>query len=453
MRPGILHLPPVPPNPSSIAAPLNSWSKTSRRIALLVAAVITGAYAYAAGLWGRSFLIMPDVGWYMRMASGDIYRVMQPFASRQLGPAVVRFLSWVLHWPVERAFLLEGTISMILLVAVVYLLMVRTTAPRWILAAVAVVPFWPQLYFGLGLPDLWYAAMIAIFLMLLAQRHFLAAACMMLPLMLSRESTSLVLVCFLIAGWRPLRWPGRLLALGSAMAGTVFIQHLTAHNPGNREHLPQSVYMLSKIPWNFMRNVLGVTPWSNVYPQLCRVPVWQHSLELGPVHAIGVCGVSGKQSTMAVFELTTVFGLLPLLTIFLWWRSRRQRGRSLLLNFCLLYGGISVLLSPLLGAGVGRLLGYSWPFCLVALPLLFDDIRQRYAVALDSKGVVAGLGFLCLHGLACALSVATATLLPAGVGVGLWVAGYLLLRWWFGAAAEDAEKRLPGNPVDAAAGA
>ena len=446
-------MPPVPPQLNPIAAPLNSLSRAARWSAFLVAAVITGAYAFAAGLWGRSFLTMTDVGWYIRLASGDIHRVMQPFASRQLGPAVVRFLSWALHWPVERAFVLEGTISMIVLVAVVYLLMMRTTAPRWILAAVAVVPFWPQLYFGLGLPDLWYAAMIAIFLMLLAQRHFLAAAFMMLPLMLSRESTSLVLVCFLIAGWRPLGWRGRLLALGSALAGTVFIQHLTAHNPGNREHLPQSVYMLSKIPWNFMRNVLGIIPWSNVYPQLCRAPVWQHSLELGPIHAIGVCGISENQSIMALFELTTVFGLLPLLTIFLWWRSRRQKGRSLLLNFCLLYGGVSVLLSPLLGAGVGRLLGYSWPFCLVALPLLFDDLRQRYAAALGSKGMVAGLGFLSLHGLACALSAALPTLTPAGVGVGLWVAGYLLLRWWFGTAEESPEKRLPGNPADAATGA
>ena len=408
--------------------------------------LITGAYAMVVGARMGPFFTATDTGWYIRLASGDIHGVMQPFASRQLGPAVARFLVWGLHWPLQRAFLLQGTVSLAVLLAVILLLMMRTATPRWMLAAVAVVPFWPQLYYGLVLPDLWYAALVAVFLVLLARRHFLTAACMMFPLMLSRESTSLLLVCFLIAGWRPLRWRGRLLAVGAALGGMMIVQHLTAHNPGNKEHLPEFVYMLSKVPWNFVRNITGIEPWSNVYPQLCSVPVWQHSLQWGPVHAIGVCGISDWLPVVTVYEIVSVFGLLPLLAAFLWWRSRHDKGRSLLLNFCLLYGGITVLLSPVLGAGVGRLLGYGWPFCLVALPLLFDELRERYAEALRSKGTVASLGLLGLHLPACALAAATPSLPIAAFGAGLWVGGFLLLRWWFGPTVEGAGKRLQNNP-------
>jgi len=450
-RPGICHLPPAPPKLNPIAAPLNSLGMAARWVAFLAAVLITGTYAIASGMRLGSFFHMSDIVWYIHLASGKTDNVMQPFASRQLGPAVVRLLAWMLHWTVQSAFVLQGTASLIVMLGVVYFLMVRTSAPGWILAAVAVVPFWPQLYYGLVLPDIWYAALISIFLLLLARRHFLAAACMMFPLMVSRESTSLVLVCFLLAGWRPLRWSGRLLALGSALAGTVLVQHLTAHNPGNKEHLPESIYLFSKVPWNFLRNVAGVDPWSNVYPELCRVPVWQHSVKLGPIHAIGVCGYPNGLPVMALLQMASVFGLLPLLGGFLWWRSRRQRERSLLLNFCLLYGGVSLVLAPLLGVAISRLFGYGWPFCLIALPLLFDDVRRRYGAALTARSGAAGVGFLGLHVAACALTIEAPTMWAVAAGVGLWVGGYGVLRWWFGATAEGAGKRLQGNPAGAVA--
>ena len=431
---------------STFLAPLSRWNKPARRGAVVLAIVVTAAYAIVGARYFGSIFSMSDVGWYLRMAAGDSHSVMQPFASRQLGPAVVRVLARLLHWPVQSAFLLQGVVSLIVVLATVYALIVRSAAPRWVLVAVALVPFWPQLFVGLVLPDLWYAAMVSIFLLLLWRKHFLIAACMMFPLMVSRESTSLLLVCLLIAGWRPLRWPGRLLALGTALAGTLLVQHLTAHNPGNFERLPESVYILSKVPWNFLRNILGIVPWSNVNTFMCPVPIWQHSLHLGSIHAVGVCGFSISQPAAVLDAALTTFGLLPLLGAFLWWRTRSHKGRSVFLRFCLLYGGISLLLAPMLGAWASRLFGYGWPFCLIAVPLLFNDLGELYGEALASKRAVAGLGFLGLHLVACRLDFENLDLPMIAFILGLYLAGFGLLRWWLGPPVRDVGNRFQSNP-------
>jgi len=428
--------------------PLSRWSKAARRRAVVSAVVVAAAFTIVAAMHLFPIFSMSDIGWYLQLAAGDTHSVQQPFASRQLGPAVVRLLAWLLHWPVQRAFVLQGVISLLVTLTAVYTLMVRTTAPRWMLLAAAAVPFWPQLFNGLVLPDLWYGAVLSITLLLLARQRLIVAACMMFPLMVSRESTSLTLVCFLIAAWRPLRWPGRLLALGAGVAGTLLVQRLTLHNPGNPEHLPQSIYLFAKVPWNILRNFMGIEPWSNLYPFLCQVPVWQHSLHLGPVSAVGVCSVSFQQPLAAISTASTTFGLLPLLLAFLWGRRRRTAGRSVLLRFCLIYGAISFLLAPMIGVWFDRLFGYSWPLFMVALPLLFDEFPRG---AFAAKRAVGAVGFLGLHLVACAAGF-WETGAPGAVPfvileLLLYIAGFLLLRWWLAA---------PGNgahgPVDDTAG-
>jgi hypothetical protein len=419
---------------------------------VLVAVAITGSYAVAAGSHTGSPFHAADADWYMLLAHGDSRHVMQPFASRQLGPALVKLLAWMLHWPIENAFLLEGAVSLAVTLMVVYALMLRTAAPRWLLAAVMMMPIWPQLWLSLALPDLWYAALLSIFLLLLARQQLLAAACMMFPLMISRESTSLTLLCFLIAVWRPLRWRGRLTALASVMAGGALVSHLTAQSPGNHEQLPQVFYLLLKAPWNFMRNVGGVYLWSNMYTDICPVPVVQHSFHMGPVKSVGMCGFTLLQPLITLTAGLTTFGLLVMMVAFLWWRTRHFRSRSPLLNFCLLYGGVSFVCAPLFGTAVYRLFGYSWPLYAIALPLLFDDLRrsEMYRAMLEPQKVRYGLGLLALHGMICAVTFIPLSLFVAGAVVTLNIAGFFLLRAWFGPPVSGSGETASENPQAAA---
>jgi hypothetical protein len=255
--------------------------------------------------------------------------------------------------------------------------------------------------------------------------------------MLSRESTSLTLVCFLVAAWPAMerrRWLVAAVAVVAALVGSVVVAKLAVGSRPNVEHLPQTVYMFAKLPWNFLRNVVGVMPWSDANPELCKVPVWSVPLHFGPVHALGVCGFSFMQQLLALEGTLTNFGLLPLLAVVVWWRSgvlrsRRGHGRSALLRFALLYGGVSFVLAPLLGAGFVHLMQYAWPLFLVGLPGLFYELPP---LAMTAGRGWASVGFFALSLGVPAIERWRDVGQGLGMGLAIWGVGYWLLRVWLG---------------------
>jgi hypothetical protein len=377
----------------------------------------------------ESVYVAGDARFYLSLATGDYSEVMQPFASRQLGALLVTGLMRLLHCSVERGFLLEGTFSIVVMLVVTYFFSFKSAAPRWLLFAIAFVPFWSGLLQDLVLPDLWYSALLAVLLLLLEGEHLLAASLMMFPLMLSRESTSLTLVCFLLAAWKRLRWTDRAVAVIATIAGSIVVKHLAARAQPNTEHLPESIYMLAKVPWNFLRNVLGLAPWSNVNTQFCPVPRWQLPVHLGPVHAIGVCGFSSIGWISISEAGLTEFGLLPLLVAFLWWRTRKLAKPNVLLRFALVYGAASILLAPVLGTWFTRLIGYAWPIFFVALPLLFDCLPHK---AIKPSRDLAALGFFATHMLVFSFAYRWFWITQLEVNLLLLTLGFFLLRYWLG---------------------
>ncbi len=429
--------------------PVNRLSLPSR-IAFGLAAIIgCMLYAMYSISYSESVFVDGDARFYLGIATGDYRQVMQPFASRQLGALVVAGLMHLLHCTVETGFLLEGTASLVVMLVAIYYLAIRVAAPVWILFAIAFVPFWSVLAQGMVLPDLWYSALLTVMLLMLEDEHMLAASLMMFPLMLSRESTSLTLVCFLLAAWKRLRWTDRVAALISALAASALVKHLADRAQSNVEHLPQPVYMLAKLPWNFLNNVLGLSPWSNVNTQFCSVPRWTMHLHFGPVHAVGICGFSPlgwiKISEAALSE----FGLLPLLLGFLWWRTRKLDTSSVLLRFTLLYGAASLLLAPVLGTWIARLIGYSWPIFFVALPLLFDRL-PRLTRKLSQE--FAALAFFSLHVLIFSVAGRWFWITQFVVNLSLWSIGFFLLRYWLASGGPcvdslTSKRILPVEPV------
>jgi hypothetical protein len=430
---------------TTLTLPMRAWTQRERWLALVVA-LLMGAGTTLAIVHLPSVFHSPDSSHYMKIASGLTNTVMQPFASRQLGARVAALLARLMHTGVRQGFLLEAALSLVFAMGVTCWLALQTSAPRWLLAALMLVPSWTLLVQYLVLPDLWYAALLAGFMLLLAKERWLGAALMMFPLMLSRESTSLTLLCFLIAAWPRLeawrRWWLLATALVSAVAGSLIVGRLASGSQPNGEHLPQAIYLFAKVPWNFLRNVVGVLPWSDGNSQLCTVPIWSMPMHLpfhSSVHSIGVCGFSLIQQGLAVEGTMTNFGLLPLLVAVLWWRHRRWQGRSVLLRFALLYGGISYVLSPVLGAGFAHLMQYAWPLFLVGLPQLFDEFELG---RMTPSRMAAGLGFFALHLIAGAISFLPWFLLMIGSGTVLWVAGYLLLKYWCGTSSPQPETAL-----------
>jgi hypothetical protein len=407
--------------------PMRAWSLRARWIALACGVLLGAALAVSIASHEQPFFHIADSSQYLRLANGNLQGVMQPFASRPLGAMLARAFAELLHLSIHGGFFVEAAISLLVLLAVVCWLMLGTAAPRWMLVAVVAVPTWVTLVQNLVFPDLFYAALLALMLLLLARGHLFAAALMMFPLMLTRESTSLTLLCFLLAAWSSLRWRDRIAAVLAAVAGTVVVSRLAAGAQPNVEHLPEAIYMLAKIPWNFLRNVLGVLPWSDANTELCKVPVWSFPFHFGPVHALGVCGVSFHQQLVAIDVTLGNFGLLPMLLVWLWWRGRRGPTRSLLLRFTLLYGAVSFLLAPVIGAGFLHLVGYAWPLFLVALPQLFAPFQMSFGA---NRRAAAAVGFFGVHLAVCGAAFWTAFLPGIGVKLALWAVGFLLLRAW-----------------------
>ncbi len=356
--------------------PLNTLSPRRRVGVVAVCTLLTAGWSWLRNGDLRYAWTLPDVMYYVDMAKGRYDLVPAPFSSRPLAPMLARGISSLTHRPTESGFAFLASCFLLFALAAIFWLAVRTAAPRCTLLLVAAVPFWPQLLGYAGLPDPLYTALLAVLLLALeGERPYLAAA-LMLPLMSARESTWLAVLCLVLVTGRGRRWRVGLLAFGSAAAGAVLVRHVSAGGLPNPEHLPGGLYMAGKLVANTARS-FGVNPWSNVYPELCGTPLWQHALRLGPVHSVGVCNVSSDVPIQTLSGALTVFGVLPLLSLALWAAGRIPLGRtSVLTRFCVIYGGISFLLAPSLGTWYTRLFGYGWPLFLVALPRLLEGLAD-----------------------------------------------------------------------------
>ena len=407
-------------------------------LAAIIGCLLYGMYSLSNA---ESVFVAADARFYIAMARGDYSQVMQPFASRQLGALLVTGWIRLFHGSVETGFLIEGTASIVFTLVAICYLALKTSAPRWLLFAMAFLPFWNFLLQDLVLPDLWYSALLALLLLMLEEERMMAAAIMMFPLMLSRESTVLTLLCFLVACWKRLGWTQRITAVTSTVAGSLVVKHLALRAQPNSEHLPASIYMIAKVPWNLMNNVFGLVPWSNVNTQFCVVPRWAFPVHVGPVHAIGICGFSATGWGLISEALLSEFGLLPLLLGFLWWRGRKLGTPSMLLRFTLVYGLASLVLAPMLGTWAARLIGYAWPVFFVALPMLFDRIPHG---ATAFRRECAGLGFFAAHMLIIFLAYRYYWTTMLMLNLSIWLVGYCLLRYWLGT--EDRRFERAGMP-------
>jgi len=422
----------------ALNAPIRRLSPVARiaaGLAAIIGCLLYGMYSLSNA---ESVFVAGDARFYIAMASGDYSQVMQPFASRQLGALLVAGWMHLSHCTVETGFLIEGTASIVFTLVAIYYLALKTAAPRWLLFAMAFVPFWNFLLQDLVLPDLWYSAVLALLLLMLEEEYLLAAALMMFPLMLSRESTVLTLACFLVACWKRLRWAERVVAVLSTVAGSIVVKHLAMRAQSNSEHLPASIYMLAKVPWNLMNNVFGLVPWSNVNTQFCAVPRWAFHVHLGAVQGIGICGFSVAGWADISEAVLSEFGLLPLLLGFLWWRGRKLDAPSVLLRFTLVYGLASLVLAPALGTWAARLIGYAWPIFFVAPPMLFDRIPRK-TITLGRE--CAGLGFFAAHMLLIFVAYRYFWMTLLVLNLSIWTVGYWLLRYWLG---------TEGSPIDRA---
>ncbi len=392
-------------------------------------------FAILLGLPGAIYA--PDAGQYRLLALGQRNAVPAPFSARILGPATAGWLGRVTGLGVDTGFLLLGIVCLVALIVLVAGLLWSWRAPIAIFAGIFLMPFWVDIFHDYYLPDLLHATILAAILLCLFYGHNGLALLLLFPAYLARESTLLLVLCLIFACWR--RIPLRTASLGflAMAAGLLVSRHYAQSGPASVHGLGGGVYILGKLFWSFFKNVLGLPLWSNTLPE-CS-PVWVTALphSLGAIRQVGVCRPSVWGPGRLLLAWFGIFGIGPALAVVLWRRmvpllSGQGRdpgltpGMVIVFRLCVVYGVISILMAPLLGASADRLVEYGWPFYFGVLPWFI-------VASYDLRGLRSAW-IVLLHLLTCWVAwfgfrVQTPSFLLAGLAVlGLNGVGYALLR-------------------------
>jgi len=329
--------------------------------------------ASAAGIIGGRSLAwrFEDAYWYYQIASGNRH-VLEPFANRQLDPVAARLLAQ-LHLSLIHSFELIGLISFVGFAFWIFLLLDREQIPTRLMIGVVLTSFWAVAFGEYMLPDTLNNFLLLVLITLLMRSQYMAAMLMLLPLQMSRETGVLVAACVVIAAWKQLRIQHLLAGAASLLAGAESVKKFSSGNLGNVHHLNAFVYLALKVPFNFSNNVLGIQPWANTLRLVCKVPRWSVPFSIGGIRGVGICGYSAGFPLYTASSLVCEFGLLVLPA----WFVVRRLEVAPYLRFCIFYGAICFVLAPVIGPPQDRLVAYSWPLFLIAVPLILQEHAKR----------------------------------------------------------------------------
>jgi hypothetical protein len=334
-------------------------------------------FAVLLGLLGAAYV--PDAGFYRLLALGQRGAVPAPFSARILGPAIAGWLGHSTGLGVDTGFLLLGIASLVALLVLIAGLLWSWRAPTAIFAAIFLMPFWVDIFHDYYLPDLLHAAILAAILLCLWSGYTATALLLLFPAYLARESTLLVALCLVFACWRRVRLRHAVIGLLAIFCAGLVSRHYGQGGPASVHGLGGGAYILGKFFWSFFKNVLGLPLWSNTLPE-CSSPLWKMALpgghHLGAIREIGLCEPSLWGPERLLIAWFGIFGIGPSLALALWRKlispssvnDQRRPGQLIVFRFCVLYGIISILVTPLLGASADRLVEYGWPFYFVVVP-------------------------------------------------------------------------------------
>jgi hypothetical protein len=426
------------------------------RILSLLLPIVCLCFAIFLGLPGTQYA--PDASQYRLLALGQRGAVPPPFSARILGPALAGWLGRVTGMGVDTGFLLLGILCLVALLALVAGLLWSWRAPAAIFAGIFLMPLWVDLFHDYYLPDVLHAAILAAILLCLLFGHTGLGLLLLFPAYLARESTLLVAFCLVFACWRRIRLSSAAIGFLALMCGGLVSRHFGQGGPASVHGLGGGVYILGKLFWSFFKNFLGLPLWSNTLPEC--TPVWVATippgLHLGAIRQVGVCHVDLWGPARLLLAWFGIFGIGPAFAAVLWrkifsaralfgrsyvraasslkrepatsedkvYGAERTPGLVIVFRFCIVYGVISILMTPLLGASADRLVEYGWPFYMVVLPW--------FVCRSDDASGARSAGVLLLHLATCWLAwlgFQQQTYLYPGLAVlALNGLGYVLLR-------------------------
>ncbi len=339
-------------------------------IAVAVAVLFIAAAAPLAPIYGG------DSNWYIAIAEGHLNQVIQPFSGRVLHPFLAGWLSSFSSLNTTQSFLFLAIISLVFSLIVNSLIFKKTVRSPVFFVFLFFSPYFLSIFREFFLSDIFYVFLTSLFFLALFYEKEALALLMLFPLFLARESTILLGAILLLVGlWRS----KKLLSVAAAIVIILSVFTASRFNSlglPNAHELTGLPYLILKLPYNFLNNVLGIVPWSNTLPH-CE-PIFQYHLPalsfFGSIQSIGICGFNPLFPLATVTTLLTIFGIMPAVLIYLFSKRKIVFGKvPFWLAIALVYGVISYFMSAIATTGVGRLAGYGWPAFLLFTPIIFAN--------------------------------------------------------------------------------
>ena len=320
---------------------------------------------------------------YIEIAEGRIYNVIKPFSNRILHPIVAGTIAKVAHFSTELSFLTIGILALVVLLTAVFLVTKASSSRPTVIIAFLLTPFLVGLFQQYYLPDMFHAAILGLFFLCLGRNKLWWTLALLFLLYITRESTILLsLTVALISVYK--RWWRTLLGIIIVTClGITVSTYASSLGQPNIHATSDLVYMLGKIPYNFLKNIFGIVLWTNTmaanspttFPNTplltVAVPSW---LPFGAIHNVGFYTFAPLYPFSTVNTLLTTFGALPVLVLLDLARFRRNmfnsHNASPIIMAALMYGLLSFFVGTSIGASVSRLVGYGWPAFWIASPLL-----------------------------------------------------------------------------------
>lgn len=374
-----------------------------------------------------------DSKWYIAIANGRLYEVVAPFSSRALFPLIIHSVSNFSRFSVDELFYISSFIFMICFILSCVYINYRFI-PIFCVIPLLCTPFVVFLFKDYYLPDVFHAALLSVFFVLLLNESFVLCVLFLCILTIARETTILLaLVLSFLAIYRH-KWLVAVSSILAAIFGLVVAKWIAAFGAPNIHNIPDMAYMLLKIPYNFLKNILGIEFWSNTLFEnngdsfshpvwTMKLPAWFH---LGALQEIGINSFTLSAPLHTLLLLLTEFGLLPALLLSVLTnstiRERLLKYDPLWAAAAIVYGVICFGLGAVSGASIERLIGYGWPCFLIGAPFLLKTYHR-----FDSKFVVY---FLSLSLLVSWLGFFLLRFQPANSVIAVAVCFLLLLHFW-----------------------
>jgi len=337
-----------------------------------------------------------DSMFYEMLAQGK--PVNKPFSERILYPIFASEILKVTKLSLNNSFFLANLFGLSLLVIFVTILIKSITSYAQVALPLLITPFLIRSFSLVYLPDLFSAGLTALFFYLVYRSYFWPGLLVLLLIYLTRENA--IILCLSLAAVGLYRY-----RLRWAIAGTVvLVAGILLTSLAGRHGLPQTyqmnfmLYLLLKIPKNFLYNVCGLLIWTNVYPDvgnpylLFTLPSW---LPLGKLNTIGITPMQPLVPLNTLMILLTTFGVAPSLLGLQLARHWKQilSENQLWLQTAIIYGLSSFVIGIMVSYDIQRLIGYAWPAFWLAVPAL---LLRYYTFNLSSLAQLLGYHvFVC----------------------------------------------------------